>query len=102
MVLPRGMGAVDLSMIRKMVMSCGKLGLPIISISIYDKAVLEDALVHPEKHEDLVVRVWGFNARIYRSGRGAQATCDEQNAVRGGWQNGNHGFGHERTALFPA
>ena len=64
MVLPRGMGAVDLSMIRKMVMSCGKLGLPIISISIYDKAVLEDALVHPEKHEDLVVRVWGFNARF--------------------------------------
>ena len=58
------MGAVDLSMIRKMVMSCGKLGLPIISISIYDKAVLEDALVHPEKHEDLVVRVWGFNARF--------------------------------------
>lgn len=64
LVLPRGMGAVDLSMIRKMVMSCGKLGLPIISISIYDKAVLEDALVHPEKHEDLVVRVWGFNARF--------------------------------------
>jgi formate C-acetyltransferase len=26
--------------------------------------VLEDALLHPEKHEDLVVRVWGFNARF--------------------------------------
>lgn len=64
LVLPRGMGAVDVDMIRRMVMSCGKLGLPIVSISIYDKAVLEDALVHPEKHEDLVVRVWGFNARF--------------------------------------
>lgn len=64
LVLPRGMGTVDADMIRRMVMSCGKLGLPIVSISIYDRAVLEDALVHPEKHEDLVVRVWGFNARF--------------------------------------
>ena len=64
LVLPRGMGAVDVDMIRRMVMGCGKLGLPIVSIAIYDKAVLEDALVHPEKHEDLVVRVWGFNARF--------------------------------------
>ena len=27
-------------------------------------SVLEDALLHPDKHEDLVVRVWGFNARF--------------------------------------
>ena len=40
------------------------MGLPIVSLSIYNKALLEDAMVHPEKHEDLIVRVWGFNARF--------------------------------------
>ena len=64
LALPRGMGAVDTGMIRGMMESCGLAGLPIVSISIYDRSVLEDALIHPEKHEDLVVRVWGFNARF--------------------------------------
>lgn len=64
LALPRGMGSVDTAMIGRMMEKCGELGLPIVSISIYDKSVLEDALVHPEKHEDLVVRVWGFNARF--------------------------------------
>ena len=27
-------------------------------------ALLEDARVHPEAHRDLIVRVWGFNARF--------------------------------------
>ena len=64
LALPSGMGAVNAEMIRRMMVSCGSVGLPIVSISIYDRRVLEDALVHPERHEDLVVRVWGFNARF--------------------------------------
>ena len=64
LVLPRGLGAVDAKLIRQMMKGCGEAGLPVVSISIYDKSVLEDALLHPDKHEDLVVRVWGFNARF--------------------------------------
>jgi len=64
LVLPRGLGAVDARMIGQMIKSCGEAGLPVVSISIYDRSVLEDAMLHPEKHEDLVVRVWGFNARF--------------------------------------
>lgn len=64
LVLPRGLGAVDAKLIRQMMKGCGEAGLPVVSISIYDKSALEDALLHPDKHEDLVVRVWGFNARF--------------------------------------
>lgn len=64
LVLPRGLGAVDAKLISRMMKSCGEAGLPVVSISIYDRSVLEDAILHPEKHEDLVVRVWGFNARF--------------------------------------
>lgn len=64
LALPRGMGAVDVQMIRHMIDVCNQMELPIVSISIYDRQVLEDAVIHPEKHEDLVVRVWGFNARF--------------------------------------
>lgn len=62
--IPRAMGALDLTSIRSMIDICEEMGLPIVSLSIYNKALLEDAMVHPEKHEDLIVRVWGFNARF--------------------------------------
>lgn len=64
LALPRGMGAVDTRMIRGMIDVLNQMELPIVSISIYDRSVLEDAVIHPERHEDLVVRVWGFNARF--------------------------------------
>lgn len=64
LVLPRGLGAVNAGLISRMMKSCGEAGLPVVSISVYDRSVLEDAILHPEKHEDLVVRVWGFNARF--------------------------------------
>ena len=64
LVLPRGLGSVDAGLIRRMMKICGEVGLPVVSISIYDRSVLEDALLHPERHKDLVVRVWGFNARF--------------------------------------
>ena len=43
---------------------CEASGLPVVSLSVYNKALLEDARVHPEAHRDLIVRVWGFNARF--------------------------------------
>ena len=41
---------------------CVALRLPIVNLSIVSTAELEDARLHPEKHRDLVVRVWGYNA----------------------------------------
>ena len=34
----------------------------IVNFSIVNTVELEDARRHPEKHRDLVVRVWGYNA----------------------------------------
>lgn len=62
--LPRAMGALDLQHIRTLIDICGEAGLPIVSLSVYNRELLEDARVHPEKHGDLIVRVWGFNARF--------------------------------------
>ena len=58
------MGALDLQHIRTLIDICGEAGLPIVSLSVYNRELLEDARVHPEKHGDLIVRVWGFNARF--------------------------------------
>jgi formate C-acetyltransferase len=33
-----------------------------IQISVADQAVLQDAIEHPDRHEDLIVRVGGFSA----------------------------------------
>ena len=62
--LPRAVGALGLDHIRTLIDICGEAGLPVVSLSVYNKALLEDARIHPEKHEDLIVRVWGFNARF--------------------------------------
>ena len=39
-------------------------GLMFLNIGIYDLDQLRDAKIHPEKHPDLIVRVWGFSARF--------------------------------------
>ena len=41
-----------------------KKKIPVLSLTMYDKAELLDAQLHPEKHQDLIVRVWGFQARF--------------------------------------
>ncbi len=46
------------------VQAAEKYGIPIFSIAINDVKVLRDAQKHPELHEDVIVRVWGFNARF--------------------------------------
>ncbi|MBC8232773.1 hypothetical protein H8E77_24760 [bacterium] len=40
------------------------LGVAIMSTAIYDVDMMRDAKLHPERHEDLVVRVWGYSARF--------------------------------------
>ncbi len=35
-----------------------------MQISVVDQAVLRDAIAHPERHQDLIVRVGGFSAHF--------------------------------------
>jgi formate C-acetyltransferase len=37
-----------------------------VQISLLDKAELEDAMAHPERHEDLIVRIGGYSAYFNR------------------------------------
>ena len=39
-------------------------GLQFINIACYSREEMEDARIHPEKHGDLIVRVWGYCARF--------------------------------------
>jgi pyruvate-formate lyase len=41
-----------------------KLGVDVLNIAIYDSEILRQAKIYPERYEDIVVRVWGFNARF--------------------------------------
>ena len=38
-----------------------ELGLQQLQLNVLDVATLEDALIHPERHRNLVVRVWGWS-----------------------------------------
>jgi len=39
-------------------------GLQFINIACYSKEEMEDARIHPERHGDLIVRVWGYCAKF--------------------------------------
>ena len=39
-------------------------GIEHLNIGIYDAALLREAQKHPESHEDVIVRVWGYSARF--------------------------------------
>ena len=32
-----------------------------LQLNVLDSSVLEDAIAHPEKHRNLIVRVWGWS-----------------------------------------
>jgi formate C-acetyltransferase len=40
------------------------LGVAVMNTAIYDTTEMRDAQRHPERHQDLIVRVWGFCARF--------------------------------------
>jgi formate C-acetyltransferase len=48
--------------IRDLIWTYFDLGGLQIQISVADQAVLQDAIEHPEQHEDLIVRIGGFSA----------------------------------------
>ena len=52
------------ALLRQLVGAALKLGVAEMGINIYDVGALRDAQLHPERHEDLIVRVWGFSARF--------------------------------------
>lgn len=58
------MGADRIKIIDTLLHASEKKKIPVLSITMYDKAELLDAQLHPEKHQDLIVRVWGFQARF--------------------------------------
>jgi trans-4-hydroxy-L-proline dehydratase len=50
--------------VRDLITTYFSLGGMQLQLSVVDRAALEDALVHPERHEDLIVRVGGFSAHF--------------------------------------
>lgn len=58
------MGADRTEIIDTLLRASEKKKIPVLSLTMYDKEELLDAQLHPEKHLDLIVRVWGFQARF--------------------------------------
>ena len=54
----------DLTQIKSVLGTFFDLGGLQVNLSVVCQKDLEDALVHPESHENLVVRVGGFTARF--------------------------------------
>ncbi len=60
----RSMFEGDLTQIKSVLGTFFDLGGQQVNLSVVCQKDLEDALVHPESHENLVVRVGGFTARF--------------------------------------
>ena len=58
------MGAEKEKILYTLLSEAGERGIPVLNISMYSKEELMEAKIHPEHYPDLVVRVWGFNARF--------------------------------------
>jgi formate C-acetyltransferase len=48
--------------VRSLINTYFEMGGMQIQLSVVDREVLEDAIVHPERHGDLIVRVGGYSA----------------------------------------
>lgn len=58
------MEAFGQDLLKNLLLAAMKLGIVVLNIAIYDAETLKKAKVNPEKYEDIIVRVWGFNARF--------------------------------------
>ena len=58
------LGATGRARVRQFVDAALRQGVVVMSIAVYSVEELEHARVHPEQHQDLLVRVWGFSARF--------------------------------------
>ena len=52
------------AIVRSLLLTAIELGAVVFNIAIYDVDVLKKAKQNPEMYEDVIVRVWGFNARF--------------------------------------
>ena len=50
--------------VRDLIEGYFRMGGMQLQVSVVDQAVLSDAIAHPERHEDLIVRVGGFSAHF--------------------------------------
>lgn len=58
------MGADREKIIERLLEASEKAGIPVWNLAMHERETLMDAKRNPEKHRDLIVRVWGFNARF--------------------------------------
>ena len=59
--------------VRDLIDTAFDMGILSLNISVMDRGELEDAMKHPELHQNLFVRVGGFSARFVNLDRGTQA-----------------------------
>jgi formate C-acetyltransferase len=64
--------------VRDLIEAYFSLGGMQIQISVVDQDVLRDAIAHPERHEDLIVRVGGFSAHFNTLGEDLKRTILER------------------------
>ena len=82
LALPRGNN--DEEKVLRIIEALRLLRLPVVSLTFQDAEELRDAMKHPEKHQDLIVRVWGFNARFVELDEGLQQHILQRTLVNGG------------------
>lgn len=58
------MGAEREEIIEQLMEASYKSGIPVWNLTMYDREELLSAQKEPWNHQDLIVRVWGFNARF--------------------------------------
>jgi len=51
-------------LLRQLITSALALGISVMNTAIYDIEALREAQQYPDRHSDLLVRVWGFSARF--------------------------------------
>ena len=81
LALPRGRN--DEEKVLQIIEALRSLRLPVVSLTFQDAEELRDAMKHPEKHHDLIVRVWGFNARFVELDEGLQQHILQRTLVNG-------------------
>ena len=59
--------------VRDLIDTAFEMGILSLNISVLDRGEMEDAMVHPELHRNLFVRVGGFSARFVDLDKGTQA-----------------------------
>ena len=59
--------------VRDLIDTAFDMGILSLNISVMDRGELEDAMIHPELHQNLFVRVGGFSARFVNLDSGTQA-----------------------------